>query len=272
MATISLPALQRWNETITPLLSNEQEKDRERQLSAAVSALVTHEFWWCVFLFRNETAILRAYHNPGNLQDNYAEGPYLVDPIYISFIRNDPPGFYKMRNLVHAYPTRAARYLEYDWNLHGQIDEIGLTFDIDDNTRAVFSIGRSMENAGVNMFSERECHLFEALGPVVGAVCERVGQDVLRELTGQHDARARRHEDLNRFFRDFGQEYLTTRESEIGALLLKGFNAKEISGFLGVSVGTIRNHMKKVYAKLGISSQAELCGIFIEQVLSDLSV
>ncbi|WP_323778798.1 helix-turn-helix transcriptional regulator [Leisingera sp.] len=61
---------------------------------------------------------------------------------------------------------------------------------------------------------------------------------------------------------------MTDRETEVGNLLIKGFNSKEISKFLGISDGTVRNHTKKVYAKLQVRSQAELCGLFIEQALT----
>ncbi len=73
---------------------------------------------------------------------------------------------------------------------------------------------------------------------------------------------------MNKFLEEFAPAQLTDRETEVGNLLIKGFNSKEISKFLGISDGTVRNHTKKVYAKLQVRSQAELCGLFIEQALT----
>lgn len=51
---------------------------------------------------------------------------------------------------------------------------------------------------------------------------------------------------------------LTLREREIAALASRGFSAVDVSQALGISAHTVRNHLKSVYVKLGISSRAEL--------------
>jgi DNA-binding CsgD family transcriptional regulator len=71
---------------------------------------------------------------------------------------------------------------------------------------------------------------------------------------------------LKEAFRNFGESVLTPREQEITKLLLKGFSAKSIAGNLGISSGTVRNHMKQVYSKLGVNSQVELAGLFFEML------
>jgi DNA-binding CsgD family transcriptional regulator len=67
-------------------------------------------------------------------------------------------------------------------------------------------------------------------------------------------------------FRNFGASALTPREQEITKLLLKGFSAKSIARILGISPGTVRNHMKQVYSKLEVNSQVELVGLFFEML------
>ena len=50
---------------------------------------------------------------------------------------------------------------------------------------------------------------------------------------------------------------LTPREQEVLSLLAKGFLYKEISGNLGISINTLRNHLRTIYEKLHVHSRTE---------------
>jgi DNA-binding CsgD family transcriptional regulator len=51
---------------------------------------------------------------------------------------------------------------------------------------------------------------------------------------------------------------LTRREAEITAYVLRGHSSASIGLILGISFNTIKVHRRRLYAKLGITSQAEL--------------
>ncbi|HEX2331514.1 MAG TPA: response regulator transcription factor [Candidatus Angelobacter sp.] len=55
-----------------------------------------------------------------------------------------------------------------------------------------------------------------------------------------------------------GEELLTKREQELVPLVAHGMTNREISNRLGVSEHTIKNHLFRIYEKLGISSRVEL--------------
>ena len=55
-----------------------------------------------------------------------------------------------------------------------------------------------------------------------------------------------------------GKALLTRREQEILPLVAQGFTNKEISSRLSVSEHTVKNHLFRIYEKLGISSRVEL--------------
>lgn len=55
-----------------------------------------------------------------------------------------------------------------------------------------------------------------------------------------------------------GKNLLTRREQEIVPLLAEGLTNKEIAGKLDVSEHTVKNHLFRIYEKLGISSRVEL--------------
>ncbi|HXE42845.1 MAG TPA: response regulator transcription factor [Candidatus Baltobacteraceae bacterium] len=58
-------------------------------------------------------------------------------------------------------------------------------------------------------------------------------------------------------------EKLTKREHEILALLSKGSLYKEISDTLGISVTTVRTHLKHIYEKLHVQSRTEAAVKFL---------
>lgn len=55
-----------------------------------------------------------------------------------------------------------------------------------------------------------------------------------------------------------GEALVTNREQQIVPLVAQGLTNKEISSRLGVSEHTIKNHLFRIYEKLGISSRVEL--------------
>jgi DNA-binding CsgD family transcriptional regulator len=65
---------------------------------------------------------------------------------------------------------------------------------------------------------------------------------------------------------EFGRDALTPRECEVVKLVLRGYSTKSVSQSLGISPGTVKVHRENIYAKLGVSSQAELFNLFIASV------
>ena len=51
---------------------------------------------------------------------------------------------------------------------------------------------------------------------------------------------------------------LTSKEQEIVLLLLEGHRVRGIASQLFLSQHTVRNHLKRIFRKLGVSSQGEL--------------
>lgn len=56
---------------------------------------------------------------------------------------------------------------------------------------------------------------------------------------------------------------LTTRESEILQLIVKGFSYKEIAAQCHISTHTLNTHIKNIYQKLNIHSRAEIAARFL---------
>jgi len=52
-------------------------------------------------------------------------------------------------------------------------------------------------------------------------------------------------------------EKLTLREQEVLNLLAKGYLYKEIADHLGITINTLRNHLRTIYDKLHVHSRTE---------------
>jgi len=61
---------------------------------------------------------------------------------------------------------------------------------------------------------------------------------------------------------------LTEREREITRLLLRGLPTAEIAGTLFISRHTLSDHMKAIFAKLGVSSRPELTALLLDSSLA----
>lgn len=65
----------------------------------------------------------------------------------------------------------------------------------------------------------------------------------------------------------FAQWGLTAAESDVALFALKGCDAPEIARLRGAAPGTARAQLSQIYAKAGVSSQAGLVSLFIEDLL-----
>ena len=66
----------------------------------------------------------------------------------------------------------------------------------------------------------------------------------------------------------FGSSVLTRREQQVVELVLLGHSTRLVAEKLGISAETVKLHRKHAYAKLEVSSQAELFYLFLDSVMS----
>lgn len=208
------------------------------------------------------------YFDAATRRDRYADGPYLLDPFYTSFQRGDPPGAYLKRDIAPADLTRIQAYLDYDQEIFGPMDEMGLVIDLPTQTRVLVCFARATERFDRLPYTPTHLSVLDSLTPVVRVFMQAAWDSAMQDNPDGGALRSRKHRRIEQIFDAFGSEVLTRRELEVTNLLIKGFNAREIGTFLDISYGTARNHIKKVYLKLDVSSQSELCGMFIDHLLN----
>jgi DNA-binding NarL/FixJ family response regulator len=67
------------------------------------------------------------------------------------------------------------------------------------------------------------------------------------------------------------QPVLTSRETEVLALVFRGNNNKEVARSLGISVGTVKSHMRGLLTKLGARCRTEALWVASQRGLIDRS-
>ncbi len=185
--------------------------------------------------------------------DDYMAGPFLLDPFHTHSLGLRTPAMLDMRRSSPDQFQKSEFYRRH-YHLTGIADEIGIAVPIEPGVAIVVSITRRIDDP---RFSRREKKLFETTKPVVSALAE------LLWAQERPVAEAERTKKIEHAFDEFGKGYLSPREIEIVSLILKGHSSLSIGERLGIAPGTVKIHRKNIYAKLNISSQAELFSRFI---------
>ena len=112
-------------------------------------------------------------------------------------------------------------------------------------------------------FSKRQVDRLEAAFPAVESLVRR-HWNPLTPVAESADLRTRLQEALGAF----GSSVLTRREQQVIELVLLGNSTRLVADKLGISAETVKLHRKHAYAKLDISSQAELFYLFVDALAS----
>ena len=114
-------------------------------------------------------------------------------------------------------------------------------------------------------FNRTQLGILKDIEPIIESICnlqwgskDKNISDKTNELPGQLDSA----------LKYFGTAYLTDRETQVVQLFLHGHSTKSIAERLGISPETVKLHRKNSYAKLDVSSQAELFYLFIDSLAS----
>ena len=190
--------------------------------------------------------------------DRYVKGPFLLDPFYRAAQVDGCFGVFRLRDLAPS-GFKESEYFRTWYHECGFQDECGLLIELDSGAinLALGMTGNSRR------FSKRQADLLEAVFPAVKAlVCRH--WNPLAPAGEPADLRTRLQEALGAF----GSSILTRREQQVIELVLLGNSTRLVAEKLGISAETVKLHRKHAYAKLDISSQAELFYLFVDALAS----
>jgi DNA-binding CsgD family transcriptional regulator len=258
-----------WNEALARTVKSIDTKDFPSSLVAALTH-VTPFNYSVIFAYCGSSRPIDLFDNfPAGKRrvfvDDYQDGPYLLDPLFIAKPEAHGPGPHRVSDLA---PDRfmQSHYFQSYYVQTGLSEEIAFFVPIRAETRIVVSLMR--DAARLPPFGLRERKRLALVAPLVSAISAQHWKDVEDRFSGQGRRKALKgaQEILASAFHRFGKGRLTGREAEIVELVLKGNSSDAIGKRHGIATGTVRNHRKNIYMKLGISSQGDLFSRFVASI------
>ncbi|MEH6608083.1 MAG: helix-turn-helix transcriptional regulator [Halioglobus sp.] len=191
--------------------------------------------------------------------DRFVKGPFLLDPYYLAADRDQRFGVFRLRDLS---PTgfKDSEYYKTWYRNCGYQDECGYVMPLDGGGFINIALGKTTPRTS---FTKAQLAILEAVSPTVEALCQQHWKAHQASMSSQN-VRAQ----LNNALLAFGSSMLTDRETQVINLVLHGHSTKTLAEKLSISMETVKLHRKHAYAKLEVSSQAELFYLFLDSVMS----
>ena len=191
--------------------------------------------------------------------DMFVKGAFLLDPYYLAATRDARYGVFRMRELS---PTgfKDSEYYKTWYSDCGYQDECGYLIPISGEGFINIALGRTERRSP---FTKKQLRLLEDIRPTVETLCRQHWADSGKSANSSN-LRGQMHSALNAF----GSSLLTEREAQVINLVLHGHSTKTVAEKLSISMETVKLHRKHAYAKLEISSQAELFYLFLDSLMS----
>jgi DNA-binding CsgD family transcriptional regulator len=235
-----------------------------RRLIDALRLVLSFDFW-----------MVMIYHpqaNPDMLDENftgswrerglttYVDAYFVLDPFYIMSRSLDHPEVCRLGDIApDGFLQSEYHRAHYATGRIG--DEISFLWPLEPGITFAVSLERS-ENCA--LFSTSDVSNLEALQPLLAAMARRHWAATGAKATDTVPLELGRL--VQQAAANFGREVLTPRECEVVKLVLRGYSTKSVSQALGISPGTVKVHRENIYAKLRVSTQAELFNLFIASV------
>jgi len=255
-----------YNEQLARLISRVGQADFAQQLVATLKSLVPIDDATVLVYPDTDLPVVEYFEVPAGLDrstlDVFVAGAFVLDPYYQAASRDRRFGVFQLRELA---PTgfRDSEYYKAWYRNCGYQDECGFLLPNGATGFINIALGRTRARS---RFSRQQVAALTAVRPVIEVLCQQHWQ-THPPASGQAAA-VNLREQLNSALSDFGSSLLTEREAQVISLVLHGHSTKTLADKLSISVETVKLHRKHAYAKLEVSSQAELFYLFLDSLMS----
>ncbi|HEX4153776.1 MAG TPA: helix-turn-helix transcriptional regulator [Steroidobacteraceae bacterium] len=183
----------------------------------------------------------------------YLEGLYRVDPIYRLCRRSGGRGIKDLAAISSA-AERSGDYFRIFLRLTGMADDLAVLLPTD----GASCVGIVFERR--RAFRPREISEMRVLFPLIESM-HRLHRRLDGLRGGEVDGAAKAGLlplDYKAALDGFLAGQLTPRERDIVRLALMGYPSVRVAEKLGLSINTVKNHRKRIYSKLDITTEREL--------------
>ncbi|MGL6170413.1 helix-turn-helix transcriptional regulator [Vibrio misgurnus] len=254
-------------------------------LGEAIAALKTAQFTsrlvaWLAKIADFDCAVILGYRrnkHPIYLYDSlssqrellfqrYLTYAYLDDPFYVALEQESRSGVFHLADLQPLNAQQQA-YQHQFYAQTGWQDEVSLLVKLDGDRSIVVYLGCFTARS----FPRQQIAALQQRFTVLEALCQQHWQQQPLWLaeSGQPSQELRAW--VEQAIHSFGAQRLSRREQQITTLLIQGFDSQEIADQLAISHGTVKNHRKRIYAQLHVSSLSELFQLFLNHLIGSTS-
>jgi DNA-binding CsgD family transcriptional regulator len=191
----------------------------------------------------------------------YRRGLYLLDPFWRTVVEGRA-GLVRMEDIAPE-DFRQSEYFQRHYQATGVVDELRYVVPLQPGRSVHVFVERE---APLPVFDAEELQRFGDVEPLVRAFIE--AHFIWRDRQRLQATPPRPAFDLRVQIHAMQPGEITLRETDIIELMLKGHSAKSMSSALNIEEGTVTNHKRNIYAKIGIHSQAQLFDRFLRTLTS----
>ena len=258
-----LAAYANYSQHLAKLITLVGHDDFARQLIATLKAVIPIDDATIIVYPRGAMPIIEYFEEPdapgSSTLDRFIKGAFLLDPYYLAAERDRRFGVFRLRDLS---PTgfKDSEYYQNWYRNCGYRDECGYVFPVMEDGFINIALGKITPRT---RFSTAQFATLAAIAPTIEVLCQQHWASHTSSAASQN-LRAQLHGALTAF----GSSLLTERETQVINLVLHGHSTKTVAEKLSISMETVKLHRKHAYAKLEISSQAELFYLFLDSLMS----
>jgi DNA-binding CsgD family transcriptional regulator len=256
-----------WNEAVPDIISLIGLDPFAPRLDAALNALAPFDLSCCFAYPSGARPLLlhdglKGVSSP-DIMANYINGTYVLDAVYDACQAGKAAGIYRLSEIAPDNFFEGDYYNSPEFHPCISMQTGSLAEEI------VFLAPYGGGHLAYSLLRQRNANLFSA------AEFERLQQvaplvtSLIRKHWASLESQARRTDaggEISKSFDTFAADRLTERERMIVSMILRGHSSLSAARSLDISEGTVKNHRKNIYAKLGISSQTELFNMFIRHL------
>ncbi|KAA8998430.1 response regulator transcription factor [Affinibrenneria salicis] len=247
------PDIMHWHEDIADLFDCSTDESLPSRLSGVFNKFMRHDaFILKLYKAGSDLPIIISHDIPPHQHDlyfdRYLSSAYLEDPLLARLQSDDSPQIVQINH--HTCQLRGSTYYRSYYKDLNLQDEIDVLLPMPNGDSLVMSIDR--RNA---VTSKEEIAILENTYTLVKRILIRYYAAQLGDANVAEEPSDGAPDNI--------EQLLTTREREVVQLMVSGKGTKDLARHLGISFQTVKVHRRNIYSKLGISSELQLCSLFL---------
>ncbi len=202
------------------------------------------------------------------LFQRYLTNSFQNDPFFQKLNKSKQQGIFSLKDVVRK-GVDYQNYCDQFYRQTGWKDELCMLIQIEAHSWVVLYFGYLKEG---KHFSKHQITLLKSYFSILQSLCQQHWKQIeftMSESVLSGEAFSGNLRDaMEHALATFGIDSLTKREQEIATLLVQGLDSKEIATRLNLVQGTVKNHRKRIYSQLKVSSLGELFQLFLNHLIT----